>query len=141
MSRAAASFTHHLRVRWAEADQQGVVFNGHYLTYFDIGMTEYLRALYDGDAKAMFAIFNDVYVVRSELDYMGSARFDEEIDIVVRPLRLGRSSMTLSFEIRRGDQTLISGQNVYVHAPSGASQPWPDDFRERIGHIGQPADA
>ncbi|MEZ5741972.1 MAG: 4-hydroxybenzoyl-CoA thioesterase, partial [Burkholderiaceae bacterium] len=27
-------FRHRLRVRWAESDMQGVVFNGHYLTYF-----------------------------------------------------------------------------------------------------------
>ncbi len=132
-------FIHRERVRWAEADQQGVVFNGHYLTYFDIGMTEYLRALYDGDAQAMFGIFHDVYVVRSELDYLDSARFDETIDIVVQPTRLGRSSMTLSFEIRREDKVLIRGSNVYVHAPSGASQPWPDDFRRRVGEVGQPA--
>ena len=34
-----------LRVRWAEADMQGVVFNGHYLTYCDVCITEYWRAV------------------------------------------------------------------------------------------------
>src|SRR5688500_13394509 len=37
--------SHRLRVRWAEVDAQGIVFNGHYLTYFDVGMTEYLREI------------------------------------------------------------------------------------------------
>ena len=135
----AAAFVHRERVRWAEADQQGVVFNGHYLTYFDIGMTEYLRALYAGDAQAMAEIFHDVYVVRSELDYLAPARFDQLIDIVVQPTRLGRSSMTLAFEIRHGEVLLIRGSNVYVHAPEGASSPWPEDFRRRVGPVGQPA--
>ena len=27
-----------LRVRWAEADMQGVVFNAHYLTYCDVAV-------------------------------------------------------------------------------------------------------
>ncbi len=34
---------HSLRVRWAEVDPQGIVFNGNYLTYADVGITEYLR--------------------------------------------------------------------------------------------------
>src|SRR5690606_20149900 len=38
-------FSTSLRVRWAEVDMQGIVFNGHYLTYADVGITEYFRAL------------------------------------------------------------------------------------------------
>jgi acyl-CoA thioester hydrolase len=34
-----------MRVRWAEVDKQGIVFNGHYLMYFDVGITGYYRAL------------------------------------------------------------------------------------------------
>ena len=33
-----------LRVRYVECDMQGHVFNGHYLTWFDIAHTEALRA-------------------------------------------------------------------------------------------------
>ena len=32
-------------MRWAETDLQGIVFNGHYLTYFDVAITEYWRAI------------------------------------------------------------------------------------------------
>ena len=39
------TFFHPLRVRWAEVDMQSVVFNGHYLTYFDVAITEYWRSL------------------------------------------------------------------------------------------------
>jgi len=39
------AFFHRLRVRWAEVDMQSVVFNGHYLTYFDVALTEYWRAI------------------------------------------------------------------------------------------------
>ena len=34
-----------LRVRWAEVDPQSIVFNAHYLTYCDICVTEYWRAV------------------------------------------------------------------------------------------------
>ena len=46
------SFFHALLVRWAEVDPQSIVFNGHYLTYADVSITEYFRALgvaYPGD--------------------------------------------------------------------------------------------
>ena len=42
-----ADFRHRmpLRVRWAEVDKQGVVFNAHYLLYCDVCVTEYWRAV------------------------------------------------------------------------------------------------
>ena len=45
MARSDFRFSEPLRVRWAEVDAQGIVFNGHYLAYFDVGVTEYYRAI------------------------------------------------------------------------------------------------
>ena len=45
MAYAEFRHRHALRVRWAEVDMQGVVFNGHYLTYCDVCVTEYWRAI------------------------------------------------------------------------------------------------
>ncbi len=55
MERAQFRVSHALRVRWAEVDRQNIVFNGHYLTYFDVAITEYWRAigaLEEGAAKS-----------------------------------------------------------------------------------------
>jgi acyl-CoA thioester hydrolase len=135
MARSDFTFSHRLRVRWAEADIQGVVFNGHYLTYFDVAVTEYWRTLADGDAQALREIFDRLYVVRASIDFHAPARFDEEIDVWVRTARLGGSSMRVLFEIHRGEMHLISGENVYVHAEDGKSTRLPDQFRQRIvGH-------
>ena len=38
-------FTERLRVRWVEVDMQKIVFNGHYLMYFDTAVGGYWRAL------------------------------------------------------------------------------------------------
>ena len=38
-------FVYHHRVRWVECDPQWIVFNGHYLTFFDVAVTEYARAV------------------------------------------------------------------------------------------------
>ena len=125
-------FAHELRVRWAESDIQGVVFNGHYLTYFDIGITEYLRSVFENDQQKLHAIFNDLYVVKSTVQYQSPAHFDELIEIAVRTAKIGRTSLVFEFEIKRENKTLVSGENVYVHAPDGESTPVPDALREAI---------
>ena len=45
MKRKIYKFFHTLRVRYAEVDAQGIVFNSHYLTYFDCAITEYYRKI------------------------------------------------------------------------------------------------
>ena len=40
----------------------------------------------------------------------------DEIDLYIRCKRIGRSSLTFALEIRRGDDALVSGELVYVHA-------------------------
>ena len=35
-------FFHRLRVRWVEVDLQKIVFNAHYLMYFDTAIADYL---------------------------------------------------------------------------------------------------
>ena len=42
---AAVWHLHTLRVRYQETDQMGVVFHGNYVTWFEIGRTELVRAL------------------------------------------------------------------------------------------------
>ena len=39
------AFTHRIRVRYAEIDGQGVVFNAHWLTYFDDSCTRFMESL------------------------------------------------------------------------------------------------
>ena len=45
LSRDRFRFFERLRVRWSEIDAQQIVFNGHYLTYFDTAVAGYWRAL------------------------------------------------------------------------------------------------
>ncbi len=126
------SMVHPLRVRWAEADMQGVVFNAHYLAYFDIAITEYWRLLAQGRPDWLAEAFEHLFVVKATVEFHRPARFDDELAVAVRCARLGRSSMTMDFEIHRGEEHLITGQSVYVYAQDGKSLPIPDDLRRRI---------
>ncbi|SKK05231.1 Probable 4-hydroxybenzoyl-CoA thioesterase [Mycobacteroides abscessus subsp. bolletii] len=135
MAREDFSFLHPLRVRWAEVDMQGVVFNAHYLAYFDVALTEYWEALTGARKADGDGVFEHLYVVKSVIDYHASARFDDVVDIGVRIARLGRASMTCHFEIHRTGEHLITGETVYVHAVDGSSVPFPDAFRCKVAEF------
>ncbi|MGH3953063.1 MAG: acyl-CoA thioesterase [Mycobacterium sp.] len=135
MAREDFSFFHPLRVRWAEVDMQGVVFNAHYLAYFDAALTEYWAALTGARNAGGDGVFEHMYVVKSVIDYHGPARFDDVLDIGVRIARMGRASMTCHFEIHRGAEHLITGETVYVHAIDGSSASFPDTFRGKVAEF------
>jgi YbgC/YbaW family acyl-CoA thioester hydrolase len=134
MARQDFRFSHRLRVRWAEVDRQGIVFNGHYLAYFDVGITEYYRALGYPYPDGLAQHGTDLYVRKAEVEYEASAGYDDEIDICVRVDRLGQSSFDFRIEIHRADRLLASGKVVYVNADPVArkSAPLPDFLRKAI---------
>ncbi len=131
------AFFHRLRVRWAEVDLQRVVFNGNYLLYFDVAFTEYWRATGLCDPLGQQAAGQELVVRKAQIEYHGSAGFDDELDIGVRCARLGRSSMTIAIAIFRGDVHLTDGELIYVYADSHAkkSVAIPDAWRERIAQV------
>lgn len=128
------AFSHRLRVRWAEVDRQNIVFNGHYLTYFDLAMTEYLRAMGFPYPAGLLDAGSDLFVVKAIVEYKASAHYDEQIDIYCRVARIGHSSLQFLFEIHRGDDMLVSGENIYVNADPKTKQsaPVPEILREAI---------
>lgn len=126
--------THRLRVRWAEVDPQGIVFNAHYLGYVDVAMTEYWRALGLPYAALAERYRGELFARKVTLDYLGSARFDDWVEVAVRCERLGTSSLTMAFRIARQDRTLVEGELVYVFADASERQPQvlPDELRELV---------
>ena len=109
-------FVHTLRVRWAEVDKQDIVFNGHYLTYFDVAITEYWRYVGVPYPALVERWGTDLFVVKASIEYHGPARYDDILDIGVRVARIGNSSMQFALGIFLGDRHLIGGELVYVNA-------------------------
>jgi acyl-CoA thioester hydrolase len=127
LSRADFWFFFRFRVRYSEVDQQGIVFNSHYLTYFDTALTEYMRAL-DYDYRSQLRkTGTDFHVVRSVIDYKMPIHFDEEIDASVRTARIGRSSFNFQLAVFAKDQDDIRavGEIVWVNADQTTRQPAP----------------
>jgi YbgC/YbaW family acyl-CoA thioester hydrolase len=130
--RADFRFTERHRVRWAEVDMQRIVFNGHYLMYFDTAVAAYWRAMAMPYHETMHALQGDFFVRKATLEYEASAHYDEQLDTGIRCARIGNSSMLLQAASFRGEQCLVHGELVYVFADPATqtSKPVPDSLRK-----------
>jgi acyl-CoA thioester hydrolase len=126
-------FAHRLRVRYAECDPQGVVFNSHYLAYFDINITELWRAAFGG-YRAMTDRGIDLVVAEAQLRYRASARFDDELTLEIAVAQLGNTAITTRHRITRDDELLVEGteRHVVVSLETMTKTPIPDWIRDGL---------
>ncbi len=107
------TFVHRVRPRYAEVDQQGVVFNAHWLTYFDDACTRFFESLGYTPNEAFFGEF-DLMIVKAVLEWEGPAGFDEFVDIAVEPVRLGTKSFDLCYRATVDGRAACTGVITYV---------------------------
>jgi acyl-CoA thioester hydrolase len=128
-------FSFPVNVRYMEVDAQGVVFNAWYLTYFDDAMTAFMKDRGMPYQTMLDAGF-DVQLVRSEIDYRAGVRWQDEIVVAVATSRLGNTSFTLDFQVRRGaGEVCTNGRTVYVVVDTTAhrKQAIPAFMRDALG--------
>ena len=126
-------FVHQLRVRYSECDQQGVVFNGHYLFYYDVALNELWRdrvGLYHEMVDRGF----DVVVAEATVRYRSAARFDDLLDIAMSVKHLGTTSMIVQPEFRVGERVVADGEirHVFVDPATLQKKAMPDDIRAAL---------
>ena len=119
-------------VRYAECDQQGIVFNSHYLTWADEALTRFLAAVgtpYD----ALLARGLDTRVVASALAWSSPARYGEEVAVDAAGERVGRSSVVVRFTVRVGERECCTVTTTYVMTDAGGRPvAVPDDLRTAV---------
>ena len=120
-----------LKVRFHECDQQGVVFNAHYLAYADMASFECLNTLFGSYAK-LHELGVDLVVAESNIRYRAAARFEDELHVDSYVDRVGNTSLILRFDIRRGDDAVAEVINRYVWVDTVNLRPTapPDEVRE-----------
>ncbi|OBK76731.1 thioesterase family protein [Mycobacterium sp. 1274761.0] len=104
--------------RFAEIDQQSVVFNAHYLTWFDEAVTGYLDHLGTSYPDLMSAGL-DMQLVHTEIDYAAPVRWRDSVRVAVACEHVGTTSFRIGFSVLRrrdGSEELVAvrGRNVYV---------------------------
>jgi acyl-CoA thioester hydrolase len=131
-------FHHKLRVRFAETDLQGIVFNGNYLTYYDVAWTEYFREI-GFEWKDIVATGADTVLARTTIEFKSPARFDEVLEVHARVSKIGNTSMTFDFEIYpEGEDRLVGrSSSLYVCIDPKGLKPVrvPDGLRSRISEF------
>jgi YbgC/YbaW family acyl-CoA thioester hydrolase len=142
MQRSEFRFLDRQRVRWAEVDMQRIVFNGHYLMYFDTAVAGYWRAMALPYQGTMDRLQGDLYVRKATLEYEGSAHYDDLLETGIRCARIGNASLVFAAAVFRGEQRLVHGELVYVFADPATqkSRPVPRALRDLLEgfEAGQP---
>jgi acyl-CoA thioester hydrolase len=124
-----------LRVRYIEVDAQRHVFFGHYFTYFDVGLAEYLRAI-GFTLQEMLATDWDMFYIESKCQYKGRARFDDILHVHTTIDHIGNTSFTFKFAIHKqpDDDLIATGKIVAVAVDVKTEKPIrvPDELREAV---------
>jgi len=116
-------------VRYAECDQQGVVFNANYLAYADEAV---LRVWQQQGVSypELIARGLDTSVVASELQWSSPARWGDVIDVDGAVARVGVTSVVVAFSIAVGERLCCRVRTTYVLTDlKGSPIPVPDDLR------------
>ncbi|WP_296943762.1 tol-pal system-associated acyl-CoA thioesterase [uncultured Massilia sp.] len=121
-------FTWTVRVYYEDTDAGGIVYYANYLKFFERARTEWLRSL-GIHQQDLLANERVAFVVRSaSVDYVASARLDDEVRLTLAIGKLGRASVQFVQQAWRGD-TLLASADVKVGCVDAATmrpRPLPD---------------
>ncbi|MEH6401800.1 MAG: thioesterase family protein [Sneathiella sp.] len=117
MARSEFDFLCDIRVRYSEIDGQNIVFNSHYLTYFDVTITEFFRNLGFNYKEYVERTKMDFHLVKSLVNYEKPIPFDTEMQVGCRVEKVGNTSLIFCLEIfeKGTDIRFCNGEIVWVH--------------------------
>ena len=126
-----------LRVRYSETDAQRVVNNANYLSYFEVGRVEWLRAA-GFSYREMEKRGYGFVVVEALIHYKKAAFFDDELVIRTELAELGRASLRFEYKLLRDGEILATGRTRHgcIELESGRSHRIPVDFVARFSEGG-----
>ena len=123
----------HLRVYFADTDQMGVVYNGVYLTWFEIGRTELLR-----DRGLSYAEVErrglSLPVTEVSFKIRRPARYDDWITVETAVSAVRTREVRFHYRIFEGVNLLVEGEtsHVPVSKADGRASRVPDWLVEQL---------
>jgi acyl-CoA thioester hydrolase len=99
------------RVRYGETDQMGVVHHATYLLYFEMGRTELLRDL-GTTYREMEEGGIMLPVVSVAINFLGPARYDDELTVVTTLKEQPGVRIRFDYEILNQDKIICHGHSV-----------------------------
>ena len=103
-------FSWPVRVYYQDTDAGGVVYHSNYVNFMERARTEWLRTFGYSNAGMMKEL-GVMFVVRSvKLDYLRPAQLDDLLEVTALVKETGRSRVTLTQTVTRGEELLTEGE-------------------------------
>lgn len=128
-----------VRVYYEDTDFTGVVYHASYLRFLERGRTEYLRAhgikhteLTDEETGGPLA-----FAVRSmSIEFIKPARMDDDLSVETAIAKVGRASLEMAQQIRRGEEVLVSATVRVAAVAEGKARRLPSLVLKKLGGAG-----
>jgi acyl-CoA thioester hydrolase len=114
------------RVRYQETDAQGRVHHANYLTYFEMGRVELLRAM-GHSYRELEASGIMLVVAEMQVQYYLPACYDDELTLQTNVLRAKGARIEHGYRLTRGEDLLVTGKStIACISPDGRVRRLPD---------------
>lgn len=102
-----------VEVRYAETDQQGVVYHANFLVWMEIGRTKHLEAL--GFPYARLEAGGLVFsVLEARCRYVGAARYGDHVRIATRVSSVRSRTVAFGYELEVDGSLLATGETTLI---------------------------
>lgn len=124
-------FTRDIEVRFRDLDLLGHVNNAVYLTYLEVARTSYYEEVLDISFDEQDDV--DFNLVNVEMDFLQPVEFDDTVEVGVRTVDVGGSSMSTEYRVEVDGEAAAEASSVQV-AVDGEGRPKdvPGDWRESL---------
>ncbi|HVZ65756.1 MAG TPA: thioesterase family protein [Lacunisphaera sp.] len=102
-----------ITVRYAETDMMGIVYHGSYLPWLEVGRTTLLKEcgiVY----RELEAQGFRLPVVELGVKFTRPALYDDTVTVITRLKERPLLRIRLDYEVRRGDELLVTGFTVHT---------------------------
>ena len=126
-----------IKVRYSEVDCQKIVYNSHYLTYYDISLSEMLDSLID-QSRYVSETNNDFHTVGVEMNFKKPAELNDNLEVYTSIKKIGDSSIKFFQEIyKSGTNNLLNEAYItWVNTDQSTmkSASLPNEIKEKLNN-------
>ncbi len=128
-----------VRVRYVDTDQMGVVHHSHYFAWFEIGRTDFIRAL--GTSYAQLERTGLLLAIaEATVRYINGAHYDDLLVVRTRLERVQSRSVTFGYEVLRLEpepnlRLATATMKLIALDRAGSTRTLPPDFRRLLESV------
>ncbi len=116
-----------IQVRFADIDALGHVNNAAYLSYLELARIAYFDRILPGWLSE-----GHLVLARVEVDYRKPLFLEDQVEVLARTVRIGRSSFTMEYRVLKNGEEAARALSVQVYLANGRPTPLPKDLRQAI---------